>query len=75
MRDYTIINVLQTTHYQGDVRHGTYRGIQRSCMSLVLVRWVLFKSPGLWNTLDLDCILSKGDRLFKFMGKFKHIGI
>ena len=71
MRDYTIIRLVQATHHQGDVRHGTdmvHLGVQCSCMSLISLSWILFKSPGLWDKFDLDCILGKGDQLFKFIG-------
>ena len=62
-RDYsTIIKAVQATHQQGDVRYGTSRDIQCSCLvSLISVRCKSFKSPGLWNTYDFDCILSKRD--------------
>ena len=55
MRDYTIIKVVQGNHHQGDVRYGTSRGIQCSCMSLISLSWTLFKSAGLWDKFDLDC--------------------
>ena len=57
--NYTIVKVVQDSHYQGDVRYGTSGGIQCSCMSLILISWKLFKSSGLWNEFDLDCILDK----------------
>ena len=44
-------------------------------MSLISLSWILFKSPGLWDKFDLDCILGKGDQLFKFIGKFRYLGI
>ena len=75
MRDYTIIKVVQATHHQGDVRYGTSRGIQCSCLSLISLTWTLFKTPALWDKFDLDCILGKGDQLFKFIGKFRYHGI
>ena len=74
MRDYTIIKEVQDTHHQGDVRYGTAR-VYRACMSLISLSWTLFESPGLWYKFDLDCILSKGDQLFKFIGKFRYLGI
>ena len=74
MRDYTIIKVVQDTHHQGDVRYGTAR-VYSACMSLISLSWTLFQSPGLWGKFDLDCILSKGDQLFKFIGKFRYLGI
>ena len=33
------------------------------------------RSPSLWNAFDLDCILSKGNQLFKFIGKFRYLWI
>ena len=73
VRDYTIIKVVQATHHQGDVRYGASRGIQCSWMSLISVRWTLFKSPELWDKFDLDSILGKGDQLFKIIGKFRYL--
>ena len=35
--DYKIINVVQATHHQGDVRYGTFEGIQCSFMSPISV--------------------------------------
>ena len=35
----------------------------------------LFKSPDSWNKFAFDCILGKGDQLFKFIGKFKFLGV
>ena len=75
IRNYTIIRVVQGTHHQDEVRYGTSRGIQCSCMSLISVSWALFKSPGLWDKFDLRCILGKGDLLFKFIGTFRYLGI
>ena len=75
MRDYKVINVVQATHHQGDVRYGTSSGIQFSCLSLISLSQTLFKSPGLWDKFDLDCILGKGDHLLKFIGKFRYLGI
>ena len=69
-RDYIVLKVVQATHHQGDIRYVVFRGIQCSCMSLMLVSWTLFKSPGSWDKLDLDSILVEGDQLFKFIGKF-----
>ena len=32
VRDYTIVKVVQATHYEGDTRYGASRGIQYSCL-------------------------------------------
>ena len=65
MRVYSIINVVQATHHQNDVRYGTSSGIQCPCISLMSVTWTLFRYPGIWDKFDLDCILVKRDKLFK----------
>ena len=55
------MKVIQATHYQGDIRYGMLRDIQRSCMSLMSVCWALFKSVSIWDSVDLNCILRKGN--------------
>ena len=42
-------------------------------MSLISVTWALFRSPGMWDTFDLDCVLGKGDQLSKSIGKFRYL--
>ena len=44
-------------------------------MSLMSVSWTLFKCPGLWSTFDLDCILGKEGQVFKFIFKFRLVGV
>ena len=72
--NYRLIKVVQASHHQGNVGYGASKGMQFSCMSLISVSWTLFKYPGLCNKFDLDCILGKGDHLFKFIGKFRFLG-
>ena len=42
-------------------------------MSLISVTWILFRSPGMWDTFDLDCVLGKVDQLSKSIGKFRYL--
>ena len=72
---YSIAGIVQATHHQDDVRYGTSSVIQCSCMSLIFVSWTLFKSPGLQDKLYLDYILGNRDKLFKFVGKFRYLGM
>ena len=37
--------------------YGTSRGVQCSCISLITVSWILVRSPGQLDKLDLDGIL------------------
>ena len=67
--------IVQATHHQGDVRYRKSTGVQCSCMSLMSIAMVLFKYPGIWDKFDLDCILREGDQLFKFIEKFRYIGM
>ena len=69
LRDYTSIKVVQATYHQVNVIYGASYGIKCSCMSLVSVSWALFRSSGLCDAFDLDCILSKVDQLFKFIDR------
>ena len=51
------------------------RGMQCSCMSLMSVCWTLFKLVSIWDSFDLDCILQKGDFLFKSLSKYRYLGL
>ena len=64
-----------TSHQQGDIIYGMSRGIKCSCMSLMSVFWTLFKSANIWDPFDLDCILKKGDLLFKSLNNYRYLGI
>ena len=69
------MKVVQTTHHQDDIRYGMSRGIQCSFMSkkrLMSVCWTLFKSASIWDSFDLDCILQKGDLLFKSLNNYRY---
>ena len=65
------MKVIQATHYQGDIRYGMLRDIQRSCMSLMSVCWALFKSVSIWDSVGLNCILRKGNTLFKSLNNYR----
>ena len=45
------------------------------CVSLISLSWTLFKSPGLRDKYDLNYTLGKGDQFFKFIGKFRYLGM
>ena len=36
---------------------------------------LVIKSPDLWDTFDLDCVLGKGKQLFKVTDKYRNLGI
>ena len=69
------MKVLKVTYHQGDIRYGMPTGIQYPCMSLMSVFWTLFKSISIWDFFNLDCILQKGDLLFKSLNNNRHLGM
>ena len=75
IRDYTIARVAQTTHHESDVTYGASRRVKCSYISLISATWALLKSSGLWYKFDLAYISGKRDQLFKFIGKFRYLGI
>ena len=34
-----------------------------------------FRSPGMWDEFDLNCILAQGDELFTFLGNIRYLGM
>ena len=64
------MKVVQVTHHHGDFRYGMSRGVQCSCISLMSVCWTLFKSTGILDFLEFDCILQKVDLLFKSLNNY-----
>ena len=63
--DSLIVKVVHASHHQGSERYGNSRGIQCSRMALMAICWTLLKRIALWKPADLDCILQKGDDIFK----------
>ena len=73
--DTRIMKVVQATHQPGDIRYGMSREIQCSSISLMSICWTLFKSVSIPDFFNLDCILQKGDILFKSLNNYKHLGM
>ena len=71
LRSGRATEIVQATHYQGDLRYGATVGIQRSCMSLMPVYWSTFISVTIWDGTDLDVILENGDGLFKSLNQYR----
>ena len=59
--DNWIMRVVQATHHQDEIRYGMSRGVQCPCTSLMSVCWTLLKGASILDSLDLDCILQRGD--------------
>ena len=73
--DTRIVKVIQATPHQDDIRYGMLKGIQCSYMSLLLVCWTLFMSVSIWDALGLNCILQKGNVLFKSLNNYRYFGM
>ena len=73
--DTRVIKVVQATLHQGDIRYGMSSGMQCSCMSLMSVYWILFKSARILDSFDINCILQKGDLLFKSLNNYRYRGV
>ena len=63
--DSLVVKVVHASHHQGFERYGNSRGIQCSCMAMMAICWTLLKRIALRKPADLECILQKGDDLFK----------
>ncbi|XP_057297689.1 uncharacterized protein LOC130628722 [Hydractinia symbiolongicarpus] len=64
----TILKSVQGSFHQGDVRLGTFTGIQCMCNSLFAIVWSALKKISFWNPGDLDHILSEGTKWYTNLG-------
>ena len=64
---YTILKCTQGTFNQGDPKFGETRGLQCTCIARYSICFSVFKKVSRWRKNDLDCVLEKGDRLYKVL--------
>ena len=62
---YRFLKCIQGSFHQGHHKFGVTRGIQCTCIALYGVCFSVFKPIYCWNKNNLDCILEKGDALYK----------
>ena len=62
---YTILKVVQGSFNQANQKFGETAGRQCACITLFSIAWSAIRRVALWNTTDLDFILSEGDQLYK----------
>ena len=60
-----ILKSVQGSYNQGNERFGLTAGRQCTCNALSSVAFTLIKSPGIWNSRDMDFILENGDAIYK----------
>ncbi|XP_057310977.1 uncharacterized protein LOC130648873 isoform X2 [Hydractinia symbiolongicarpus] len=62
---YTIIKCTKGSFYQGHEKFSYTRGIQCTCISLYASLFSFFKHVSRWTKNDINCVLEKGDNLYK----------
>ena len=67
------MKLTQGSFHQGDIRFGESAGKQCTCCSLFSIAFSIIKSPGYWDTKDLDFILENGDSIYKGLGKHTYL--
>ena len=74
-KDEIILKVVHATHYQDDVRYGTYRSIECPPMSFISLSQTFVRSTGEWDKFEWDSTLGNQYQLFKYLSKFRYLGI
>ncbi|XP_057309679.1 uncharacterized protein LOC130647739 [Hydractinia symbiolongicarpus] len=62
---YTIIKCTKGSFHQGHEKFSYTRGIQCTCISLYASLFSFFKHVSRWTKNDINCVLEKGDNLYK----------
>lgn len=62
---FSLRRAVTGTFHQGDLRFGETAGIQCACNALYSLCWSQIKSISKWKEVDLDYILTEGDKLYK----------
>ena len=65
---YSFSKIVFASSHQADPKYKETAGTQCACMSLLSACWALYKKCTLWSKIDLDCILTHGDVLFRNLG-------
>ena len=69
--DYTIMKLV----HQVDIEYGISKSTHSSFITLASATWSLFRSPAMWVKLDAYYILGEECQLFKFIRKFRYLGM
>ena len=72
---YVIEKAICGSYHQGDRRFSDTAGVQRACNSLYALCWSQIRKVDFWDRLDLDHILTKGDRLYKTLNTFDMLSV
>ena len=72
---YVIEKAICGSYHQGDRRFGDTAGVQCACNSLYALCWSQIRKKDFWDRLDLDHILTEGDRLHKTLNTFEMLSV
>ena len=67
--------IVQGSFHQGNEKFGETAGLQCTCCSLFSIAFTLVKSPGYWDTKDLDFIIENGDKTYKSLNVLRYLMI
>ena len=70
---YSCVKVINGNFHQGDPLFDITTGTQCVCNSLFSICWSTIRRTALWNTLNLDFILIKGDAIYKCLNVSGHL--
>ena len=62
---YKILKITQGSFHQADIKFGETAGRQCACNTLFSIAWSAIRRAGLWNTTDIDFILTESDKIYK----------
>ena len=62
---YKILKVVQGSFHKADIQFAETAGRQCACNTLYSIAWSAIHRVGLWNTSDMDFVLTEADKLYK----------
>ena len=70
---YRIMSCISASFSQGHEKFRRTNGRQCTCMSLYSIVFSAFKRIPSWSKHDLDCVIEKGDKLYKNQNTLEYL--
>ena len=67
-RNCAIKKAVQASHHQGNFKYEESAEMQCTSNAYISIVFSVIKKINLWKSLDLDCLLEQGNRIFKLVG-------
>ena len=67
-RNCAIKKAVQASRHQVHFKYEESTGMQCTSNAYISVVFSVIKNINLWKSLDLDCLLEQGNRIFKLVG-------